>query len=44
MFAPEARQAGENPFTYAALAALFILGGFLTFKAWRPARNPGAPA
>jgi len=37
MFAPEAQQAGQNSFTYAALVALFALGAFLTFKAYRRA-------
>jgi hypothetical protein len=39
MFAPEARQASESPFTYAALIALFALGGFLTFQAYRPHKS-----
>ena len=35
MFAPQAQQAGENGATYAGLAALFLLGAFLTYNAYR---------
>lgn len=35
MFAPEARQAPENIYTYAGLTALLAIGIFLTFKAYR---------
>jgi hypothetical protein len=34
MFFPESEQAGENPTTYTMLAVLFLLGFFLTYKAY----------
>ena len=34
MFAPEARQAGQNAATFAGFAAVFAIGVFLTFKAY----------
>ena len=35
MFFPEAQQAGPSGISYAALAVLFVLGGSLTFIAYR---------
>ena len=40
MFAPEARQGGQNIPTFAVIAAIFAVGSFLTFKAYRPASHP----
>lgn len=37
MFAPTARQGGENAATYALIAALFAIGCVLTVQACRPA-------
>ncbi len=42
MFAPEARQASQNSFTYAGLALLCALGALLTFKAYRREGSPVA--
>jgi len=44
MFAPEAQQAGQNSFTYAALAVLFVLGTLLTFQGYRRDNNSVAPS
>ena len=35
MFAPEARQGGENIATYSVIAVLFAIGVFLTVKGYR---------
>lgn len=35
MFAPEARQGGQNFATYSVLAGLFAVGCLLTFRAYR---------
>ena len=35
MFAPEARQGGENLPTYGVIAVLFTMGSILTFHAYR---------
>jgi hypothetical protein len=40
MFAPEAQQGGQNAPTYAVIAAVFAIGGFLTFKAYGPEGLP----
>jgi hypothetical protein len=40
MFAPEARQGGENLGTYVVIAALFALGLVLTFNAYRSVPPP----
>jgi cation transport ATPase len=42
MFAPEARQGGENLPTYAVILVLFVIGVFLTFKAYGRAEDTTA--
>jgi hypothetical protein len=42
MFAPEARQAGDNASTYAVLMAGCATGAFLTFKAYTRGDGPTA--
>jgi len=34
MFAPEAKQAGENTYTYVMFIFLFLIGFFLTYKSY----------
>jgi hypothetical protein len=34
MFAPEAQQTGDNVVTYAVFVVMFLIGSFLSFKAY----------
>ena len=41
MFAPEARQGGQNVSTFAVLAIIFALGSLLTFQGYRRGKSRG---
>ena len=43
MFAPRAPQGGETPATYALIGLLFLVGGVLTFQAYRRQGLEGPP-